>query len=128
MNLQEYNQKKNEIFDYVKSVQKICETYDDLDNQSKLIHLINKMEKDTFQLVVVGEFSRGKSTLINALLGDDILPSDPNPTTVMLNVIKNSDNEHYLIHYRNGDIKEITKEEFKNIVAQNEKAQPTVDE
>ena len=87
MNIQEYNQKKNEIFENIKSVKKICEIYEDLDNQNKLEHLVSKMEKDVFQLVVVGEFSRGKSTLINALLGDDILPSDPNPTTVMLNVI-----------------------------------------
>ena len=93
MNIQEYNQKKNELFDNIKLIQEICETYDDSDNQSKLEHLIEKMKKDTFQLVIAGEFSRGKSTLINALLGDDILPSDPNPTTVMLNVIKNSDNE-----------------------------------
>ena len=120
MNIQEYNQKKNEIFENIESVKKICEVYEDLDNQNKLEHLVSKMEKDVFQLVVVGEFSRGKSTLINALLGDDILPSDPNPTTVMLNVIKNSDGEHYLIHYRNGDVKEISKEEFKNIVAKND--------
>ena len=120
MNIQEYNQKKNEIFENIESVKKICEVYEDLDNQNKLEHLVSKMEKDVFQLVVVGEFSRGKSTLINALLGDDILPSDPNPTTVMLNVIKNSDGEHYLIHYRNGDVKEISKEDFKNIVAKND--------
>ena len=120
MNLHEYNQKKNEILENIKSVQKICEIYDDSDNQSKLKHLIQKMKKDVFQLVVVGEFSRGKSTLINALLGEDILPSDPNPTTVMLNVIKNSDDEHYLIHYRNGEVREISKEEFKNIVAKND--------
>lgn len=120
MNIQEYNKKKNEIFENIESVKAICDIYEDLEHQNKLEHLVSKMEKDVFQLVVVGEFSRGKSTLINALLGDDILPSDPNPTTVMLNVIKNSDGEHYLIHYRNGDVKEISKEEFQNIVAKND--------
>ena len=36
MNLHEYNQKKNEILENIKSVQKICEIYDDSDTQSKL--------------------------------------------------------------------------------------------
>ena len=34
-----------------------------------------------FLLVVVGEFNSGKSSLVNALLGEDLLPEGPTPTT-----------------------------------------------
>lgn len=36
---------------------------------------------ELFLLVVVGEFNSGKSALINALLGDAVLPEGPTPTT-----------------------------------------------
>jgi GTPase SAR1 family protein len=56
---------------------------------SKSVQLIDevleRIEKKTFSVAVVGEFKRGKSTFINALLGQDILPSDILPTTATLN-------------------------------------------
>lgn len=36
---------------------------------------------DVLTVAVVGDFSSGKSTFINALLGEDICPVDPRPTT-----------------------------------------------
>ena len=36
--------------------------------------LREKLVTNTFNLVVVGQFKRGKTSLINALLGTDILP------------------------------------------------------
>lgn len=43
-----------------------------------------KLEQERFSLVVIGEFNRGKSTLINALLGQRILPAGATPTTAVL--------------------------------------------
>lgn len=43
----------------------------------------NKEQK--FSIAVVGEFKRGKSTFINALLGKEILPSDILPCSATLN-------------------------------------------
>ena len=40
-----------------------------------------------FSAAVVGEFKKGKSSLINALLGQKVLPSDTRPTTATLNRI-----------------------------------------
>ena len=34
-----------------------------------------------FLLVVVGEFNSGKSSLVNALLGEDLLPEGPTPSS-----------------------------------------------
>ncbi|MEC7987978.1 MAG: dynamin family protein [Myxococcota bacterium] len=44
-----------------------------------------RLEEDVFRIAIVGEFKRGKSTLINALLGQEILPSDVLPCSATLN-------------------------------------------
>lgn len=45
-------------------------------------------EDERFEIVVVGEFSTGKSTFINALLQREILPSKVTPTTATVNFIR----------------------------------------
>ena len=43
---------------------------------------------ELFLLVVVGEFNAGKSALINALLGDKVLPEGVTPTTSRVTLVK----------------------------------------
>ncbi|WP_412520674.1 dynamin family protein [Staphylococcus simulans] len=54
-------------------------------NHQDLVHIINQVIKkvylDQYTLTFVGHFSAGKSTLINLLLEQEILPSSPVPTT-----------------------------------------------
>lgn len=40
-----------------------------------LLRLLTKLRENRFNLVILGAFKRGKSTLINALLGEAILPN-----------------------------------------------------
>lgn len=47
----------------------------------------NRLEAD-FSLVVVGDFKRGKSTLINALLGTPVVTTNVTPETVTINQIQ----------------------------------------
>ena len=44
-----------------------------------------RVEERRFTVAVVGDFRRGKSTFINALLGTSVLPSDIAPTTATVN-------------------------------------------
>ena len=47
--------------------------------------------ENLFSLVFIGEFSTGKSSVINALLGQDVLPKGITPTTDEITVIKYGD-------------------------------------
>ncbi len=49
----------------------------------RLIRLRSRVEEDRFQLAVLGQFKRGKSTLLNALLGEEILPTSVLPLTAI---------------------------------------------
>jgi GTPase Era involved in 16S rRNA processing len=47
----------------------------------------NSIHRDAFRVILFGDFSSGKSTLINALLREDILPRNANPTTAFTTVV-----------------------------------------
>ena len=53
--------------------------------------VIGKRLHGAFQLVVIGDFKRGKSTLINALLGEAVVPTAVTPETVTINRLSFSD-------------------------------------
>lgn len=102
----------------IDGVLELCKKYNDKNHINQLKLLKKAIDEDVFRLLVVGEFSRGKSTLVNALLGKNILPADPNPTTVMLNVIHDgNDDAAYFIHYKDNTVKEVTCDGFKAMVA-----------
>ncbi len=47
-----------------------------------------KLEEEAFNLVVLGQFKRGKSTFINALLGESILPTAITPLTSVVTILR----------------------------------------
>lgn len=61
-----------------------------------------RVAEDRFNLVVLGEFKRGKSTLINALLQRDVLSTGVLPLTVVVTVIGAGDRERLVIRYVDG--------------------------
>jgi small GTP-binding protein len=50
--------------------------------------LVKKLVEDRFHLVVVGEFNHGKTTFVNALLGEYALPVGVTPTTATIHHIR----------------------------------------
>jgi GTPase SAR1 family protein len=59
------------------------------DTQKSLLvrvkHRLNHVDKNRFRIAIVGEFSSGKSTFLNAMLGEAVLPSSVRPTTAAPN-------------------------------------------
>jgi len=47
-----------------------------------------RVASDAFRVMVVGEFKRGKSTLINAMLGANVLPAYSRPATAVLTELR----------------------------------------
>ncbi len=56
---------------------------------------------DLFLLVIVGEFNAGKSSFINALLGDNLLKEGVTPTTTQINIIRYHEEPQETITDRN---------------------------
>lgn len=56
--------------------------------EAVLAGIIDRLELERLRVLVIGRFNAGKSTFINALFGEAMLPSSPNPTTGVLCEIK----------------------------------------
>jgi ribosome biogenesis GTPase A len=50
--------------------------------------LVTKLAEDRFHLVVVGEFNHGKTTFVNALLGQVVLATGVTPTTAAIHHVR----------------------------------------
>ena len=66
-----------------------------------LEQLRKKISSDTFKIMVMGNFKNGKSTFINALLGQEILPAYAVPTTAIINEIKYGEKPKAVLHFLN---------------------------
>ncbi|MFP7252979.1 dynamin family protein [Terribacillus goriensis] len=64
------------------------ETENALQYSEKALDLVEKAEKGTAFICFTGHFSAGKSSLINALLGDQVLPASPIPTSANIVTIQ----------------------------------------
>ena len=60
-----------------------------------------------YRVAVMGEFKRGKSTLLNALLGAPVLPADATPTTAAVSRITYGQKERAVLFFRDGSSEEI---------------------
>jgi ribosome biogenesis GTPase A len=65
-----------------------------LDNiTSELKSETDKLKNEYLFLVVIGQFKRGKSTLINSLIGHNLLPTAVLPLTSIVTMIKFSEEQ-----------------------------------
>jgi hypothetical protein len=61
-----------------------------------------------FQLAVVGQFSRGKTTLMNALLGGAYLPMGALPMTSVITTVRYGGQPRAMVRRRPGPVQVIT--------------------
>lgn len=69
---------------------------------NKLIDLRNRFSEGRFHLAVLGQFKRGKSTLLNALTGEPILPVGIVPLTAAPTFIQFGDAPKIRVRYQDG--------------------------
>jgi GTPase SAR1 family protein len=74
---------------------------------------VRKCLSDAFNVVVIGDFKRGKSTLINALIGDDIVPAAVTPETVTINRLSFSETPKAEAVLKNGHKMTLAHNELK---------------
>ena len=63
--------------------------------------LSDKVSNDTFKIQVIGTFKNGKSTFINSLLGESVLPAYALPCTAVINEVKYGEEKEAILHFRN---------------------------
>ncbi|MEN6412729.1 MAG: dynamin family protein [Veillonellales bacterium] len=66
--------------------------------------LATRLREERFHLAVLGQFKRGKSSLINALLGGEILPASSIPLTALPTVIRWGEKRQAVITFASGRV------------------------
>lgn len=81
--------------------------------------LTNLLYLPGFRVAVVGEFNRGKSTLINRLLNQQVVPTGIIPTTAVLTSIKAGNREQMQVHFpgKPTQVRAINASSWKDLLA-----------
>lgn len=95
-----FNLRRDELRELAQRQLEISETIDGgsaaasaetLTGAQKASGVVERLKSDVFNVLVMGCFSSGKSTFLNALLGERVLPSSALPCTGVLTFINYAD-------------------------------------
>lgn len=116
---QGYLQKKNQVLALLKETQDFYQQDDNKKRAQVFAELGEKLRKGSFSIVIVGEFSTGKSTLLNALMGRKLLPAFTNEATATVNFLRYKEEaphgEAGIVYYNNGKKVELSESNVKTI-------------
>jgi len=87
---------------------------------SELKKLKEKLSEEKFYLVVIGLFKRGKSSLVNALVGKEVVPYSVVPLTSVVTLLEYGETDHAKIFYNDNLISECDIQEIYQYVTETE--------
>ena len=71
-------------------------------DREQLTALLDRLDAGRLRVLVAGEAKRGKSTLVNALLGRDLVPSGVTPLTAVTTTVRYGDDERAEVRFLDG--------------------------
>jgi len=96
-----YQAKRKKLLIFLDRSFQICADLDMKTSGEKLRVTKESVESERFRLLVTGRFNSGKSTFINALMGEKILPTSPIPCTAIINEVKYSEKKTAVLYFKN---------------------------
>ncbi|MFZ3212794.1 MAG: dynamin family protein [Terriglobales bacterium] len=109
---------KSAILARVASVRQVAEERKDANAISELAALDEKLSTNRFYLAVLGQFKRGKTTLINGLLGADVLPVAVVPLTSIITMLSYGERPEVTVHFLSGETRPSEMEELEQYVTE----------
>jgi small GTP-binding protein len=123
-NLQQVAQKREEFAGYLhRTAQALQQSNSEGEKASGKLSLGQEIQdleiasenlaQGRFRLMVLGDMKHGKSTLLNVLLGKDLLPRAVNPCTAILTILQFGTEEKVTVYFKDNHSEIFTFEEFK---------------
>lgn len=110
------------ILDTTKRVYELLAADQACTGQAKEVKLLaDKLENRSLTVSVIGQFKRGKSTLSNAVLEDDILPVGIVPITSAVTKVLYGDKSAE-VHFQNGVVEPVPFEKLSSYISEQENA------
>lgn len=98
MDLRDYENAKFDLAGMLRALSEAAKDKGDTTGE-KIRDLFVRLAEDRFNLAVVGRFGRGKSSLMNALIGVERLPTGILPLTSVITTVVYGSAEKAIIHY-----------------------------
>ncbi|HTV47939.1 MAG TPA: dynamin family protein [Phycisphaerae bacterium] len=95
--LKTYVRDKQAVARYVRAIEHHLKQLDAQDDAAVCHELMVKLAEDRFTLAVVGQFKRGKSSILNAIIGREILPTGVLPLTSVITILRFGPKERLMI-------------------------------
>jgi GTP-binding protein EngB required for normal cell division len=95
--IRRYDDLKLEVAAIAQAAMIQCAKDKDAEGERSFQPLLARLAEDRFNLAVVGPFSRGKSSLMNAILGFDALPTGILPHTSVITTVSYGPRERVLV-------------------------------
>ena len=95
----------------------------DLSCAAHLQDELERLREGVVNVVVVGQFKRGKSTLLNAILGEPVLPMGVTPVTAIVTVVRPGAARGAVVHFLDGRTEPIPVEELAGYVSERRNAE-----
>ena len=115
--LEEFINHKATILDVVSDINSLLPENNAAGNE-RLFAVREQLISNHFNLVVLGQFKRGKTTLINSLVGNAILPSSVVPLTSIVTILKFGNEVRCTIFMNDGAEQNIRIEELHDYVTE----------
>ncbi|SHM28158.1 small GTP-binding protein domain-containing protein [Caldanaerovirga acetigignens] len=108
----DFEKTKEQLIQCLKEAKKITDYKKDETITADIDYELDKLLKNRFNLAVVGQFKRGKSTFINAVLGEKVVPTAVVPLTSVVTVIKYGPTLKVTVNFLDGSEEEINVKEL----------------
>ncbi|MCF3609527.1 dynamin family protein, partial [Planktothrix agardhii 1033] len=119
--------------EYRQQLNNICDQFYQIIDQNKhqvwsknliddIQEISQKNQSKRFRVTVVGEFSQGKSTFLNALVGEEIQPVREIPCTGVVSVLRYGEQKRVICCYKDGRKEDIAIEDYQEKVSISEEA------
>lgn len=116
---QEYNEKKDRVLSLLELTKQYYDKYEKKHESQVFSDIIKNVNDGEFSIVVVGEFSAGKSTFLNALMREKLLPSFTRETTATINYLRHKDRaengEEGRVYFSDGSVEVLDKVDLNTI-------------
>ncbi|MBW1980054.1 MAG: dynamin family protein [Deltaproteobacteria bacterium] len=116
--LDRYKQIRQDLMANIERLAAVSSSRGDTKVEESLLEIGEKLAGNRFHLVVLGQFKRGKSTFINSLLGDRVLPTAVVPLTSIVTLLKYGDREKIEVVFNHGQRSTISREEMAAYVTE----------
>ena len=116
--LDRYKQIKDQLLLQIEALDEFCRMRQSTATAENLKEVRVKLAENRFHLVVLGQFKRGKSTFINSILGDKLLPTSVVPLTSIVTLLKYGDKEQIEVIFNDQSTRPITRDELPEYVTE----------